>query len=55
MSVLSKCLLVKIVGKQHCNQRTQSLLKLLRKCVTNIIKNAVQRIEFISLRHTQKS
>lgn len=54
MSVLGKCLLVKIVGKQHCNQRTQTLLKLLRKCVTNIIKNAVQRIPFISLKtHTE--
>lgn len=24
MSVLSKCLLVKMVGKQHCNYRTQN-------------------------------
>lgn len=54
MSVPSKCLFVKIVGKQHCNQSIQTLLKLMRKCVTNIIKNAVQRIQFISLKtHTE--
>lgn len=52
VTALSKCLLVKIAGKQHCNQRNQTLLKLMRKYVTNIVKNAVQRIPFLSLRYT---